>query len=128
LKDDDDTHRQVKSLYCAENKLRGTFDQCSPPVKKKHSMSCLLHANAGLFLPIVEQIHADHVSGAYVLHITMPIELCIRPTYPEMLVFAHTRLAIVSGPLQPCWETTRIDFLYDVHLHPAFLFDRFKCL
>ena len=91
-------------------------------------MSCLLHANAGLFLPIVEQIHADHVSGAYVLHITMPIELCIRPTYPEMLVFAHTRLAIVSGPLQPCWETTRIDFLYDVHLHPAFLFDRFKCL
>jgi len=35
--------------------------------------------------------------SAYVLHITMPIKLCI--TYPEMLVFAHTRLAIVSGPL-----------------------------
>jgi len=30
----------------------------------------------------------------------MPIELCI--TYPEMLVFAHTRLAIVSRPLVPC--------------------------
>jgi len=40
----------------------------------------------------------------YVLHITMPIELCI--TYPEMWAFAHTRLAIVSGPLMPCWETT----------------------
>jgi len=25
LKDDDDIQRQVKSLYCAENKLRGTF-------------------------------------------------------------------------------------------------------
>jgi len=36
----------------------------------------------------------------YVLHIIMPIELCI--TYPEMLVFAHTRLVIVSGPLMPC--------------------------
>ena len=29
------------------------------------------------------------VWNAYVLHITMPIELCI--TYPEMLVFAHTK-------------------------------------
>ena len=39
------------------------------------------------------------VWSAYALHITMPIELCI--TYPEMLAFAHTRLAIVSGPLMP---------------------------
>ena len=29
LKSDDDIQRQVKSLYCAANKLRGTFDQCS---------------------------------------------------------------------------------------------------
>ena len=33
VKDDDDIQRQVKSLYCAANKLRGTFDQCSPAVK-----------------------------------------------------------------------------------------------
>jgi len=33
LKDDDDIQRQVKSLYCAANKLRDTFDQCSPAVK-----------------------------------------------------------------------------------------------
>jgi len=33
LKDDDDIQRQVKPLYCAANKLRGTFDQCSPAVK-----------------------------------------------------------------------------------------------
>ena len=45
----------------------------------------------------------------------------------RMLVFAHTKLAIVSGPLMPCWETTCIDFLYDAHLHSTFLFDRFKC-
>jgi len=66
------------------------------------------------------------VWSAYVLHITMPVELCI--TYPEMLVFAHTRLAIVSGPLMPCWETICIDFLCYAHLHLTFLFDRFKCL
>ena len=34
LKDDDDIQRQVKSLYCAANKLRGTFDQYSPVEKK----------------------------------------------------------------------------------------------
>jgi len=45
-----------------------------------------------------------------------------------MFVFAHTWLAIVSGPLMPCWETACVDFLYDAHLHPTFLFDRFKCL
>ena len=33
LKDDDDIQRQVRSLYCAANKLRGTFDQCSSAVK-----------------------------------------------------------------------------------------------
>jgi len=33
LKDDDDIQRQVKSLYCAANKVRGTFDQCSPAVE-----------------------------------------------------------------------------------------------
>jgi len=33
LKDDDDIQRQVKSLYFAANKLRGTFDQCTPAVK-----------------------------------------------------------------------------------------------
>jgi len=33
LKDDDDIQRQVKSLYCTANELRGTFDQCSPAVK-----------------------------------------------------------------------------------------------
>jgi len=49
LKDDDGIQRQVKSLYC-------TFDQCSPTVKK-HSISCLLHAN--VCLPIVEQIHKN---------------------------------------------------------------------
>jgi len=56
LKDDYDIQRQVKSLYCAANKLRGTFDQCSPAVKK-HFISCLLHANVCLLT--VEQIHAD---------------------------------------------------------------------
>jgi len=51
LKDDDDIRRQVKSLYCAANKLRGTFDQCPPAVK---NTLCRAYC-----MPIVEQIHAD---------------------------------------------------------------------
>jgi len=33
LKDDNDIPRQVKSLHCTANKLRGTFAQCSNAVK-----------------------------------------------------------------------------------------------
>ena len=47
LKDCDD--RQMKSLYCAVNKLRGTLEQCSPAVKKT-----LFRAYC---MPIAEQIH-----------------------------------------------------------------------
>jgi len=51
LKDDDDIQRQMKSLHCGANRLRGTFDQCSPAVK-----NTLFRAYC---MPIVEQIHAD---------------------------------------------------------------------
>ena len=119
LKDDDDIQREVKSLYCAANKLRDTFDQCSPAVKNT-PIACRC------MLAIYGANTRRPVWSACVLHITMLIELCI--TYPEMLVLAHTRLAIVSGPLMPCWEKTCIEFLGDAHLHPTFLFDRFKCL
>jgi len=37
---DSDIQRQVKSLFCSPNKLRGTFAQCSP-CSKKHSISWL---------------------------------------------------------------------------------------
>jgi len=33
MKNGDDIQRQVKLLYCAENKLRGTFAHCSTAVK-----------------------------------------------------------------------------------------------
>ena len=112
----------VKSLYCAANKLRGTFDLCSPVKKTLYFVpvkcQCML-ANCGA------NTHRL-VWTAYVLRITVLTELWI--TYPEMLVIAHTRLHIVSGPLMPCWETICIDFLYNTHLHLTFSFDRFKCL
>jgi len=46
----------ISLLYCAANKLRGTFDQCSPALQNTIN-SCLLHAN--VCLPIMEQIHTD---------------------------------------------------------------------
>jgi len=33
MKDDKATQNQAKSLYCAANKLRGAFAQCSSTVK-----------------------------------------------------------------------------------------------
>jgi len=60
--DDDDIQRQVKSLHCAGNKLRGIFVQYSPAVKK-HCIPCLLHAN--LCLAIVKQIRTDIVRNGY---------------------------------------------------------------
>ena len=42
LKDGDDIQRQVKSLYCAANKLRGTFDQCTPAVKNTLFRACCM--------------------------------------------------------------------------------------
>jgi len=40
LKNDDDIQRRVKSLYCAANKLRRTFDQCSPAVRNTLFHAC----------------------------------------------------------------------------------------
>ena len=79
LKDDDDIQRQATSLYCAANKFRDAFDQCSPTVKK--------HSTVAYFVPIACQCMlancgANTHRSAYVLGITMPTELCI--TYPEM--------------------------------------------
>jgi len=96
LKDDDDIQRQVKSLYCAANKLRGTFDQCSTAVKNTLFRAYCMP----MYACQLWSKYTRPVWSAYVLHITMPIELCI--TYPEMWVFAHTRLAIVSEPLMLC--------------------------
>jgi len=98
LKDDDDIRRQVKSLYCAANKLRGTFDQCSPAVKSTLFRAYCMPMYACQLWSKYTQTSMKRLRAAY--RLTMPTELCI--TYPEMLVFAHTRLAIVSGPLMPC--------------------------
>ena len=70
---DDNIQRQVKSLYCAGNKLRGTFDQCSPAVKTLYfvpiaSQWMLASSGANTRRPVL---------SAYVLRITMPSELCI---------------------------------------------------
>jgi len=46
LKDNDEIQRQVKSVYCAANKLRDTFAQCSPAVSNT------------LFRPYCMRMHA----------------------------------------------------------------------
>jgi len=66
------------------------------------------------------------VWSAYTQHIIMPTELCI--TYPEVEVFVHTKLAIVSRLLIPYWQIIYIAFDNVVYLHLTFLSDLFNCL
>ena len=113
--DDDDIQRQVKSLYCAANKLSGTFAQYSPAVKAFSSVStacqCML-ANCGANTYRLAW-------SAYVLRTTMLTELCV--TYPEIQVLvAHTKSTIMSGHLMRCLETICIAFHNFVHLHLIF--------
>jgi len=97
LKDDDDIQRQVKSLYCAANELRGTFDQCTPAVKNT------------LFRAYCMPMYAHQLCGEYTQTSMKRLRSAYNNAYPIMHyiprnvnVFAHTRLAIVSGPLMPC--------------------------
>jgi len=124
LKDDDDIQRQVKSLYCAENKLRGTLDQCSPAVKNTVFRAYCMPMYARQLWSKYTKTSMKRLRAAY----NNAYRIMHYIAYPEMLVFAHTRLAILSRPLMPCWKTICIDFVYDARLHPTFLFDRFKYL
>ena len=66
----------------------------------------------------MKRLRAAYNNAYRVMHY-IPRNVIVRP---------HLVKSIVSGPLMPCWETTCIDFLYDAHLHPSFLFDCFQCL
>jgi len=78
-----DIQRQVKSLYCAANKLQSTFDQCSPAVKNTSFRSCCMPMYA-------HQLWSKYTQTSIKL---------LRTAYNQ--VFAHTKLAIVSRLLMP---------------------------
>jgi len=98
LKDDDDIQRQVKSLYCAENKLRGTLDQCSPAVKNTVFRAYCMPMYARQLWSKYTKTSMKRLRAAY----NNAYRIMHYIAYPEMLVFAHTRLAILSRPLMPC--------------------------
>jgi len=75
----DDIPRQVKSLYSAANKLRGTFDQCSPAVKNTLFRAYCMPMYA---CKLWSKYTCTLVWSAYMVHIIMPTKLCI--THPEM--------------------------------------------
>jgi len=122
LKDDDDIQRQVKSLYCAANKLGGTFDQCTPAVKNT------------LFRAYCMPMYDCHLWSKY----TRTSMKRLRAAYNNAYRIMHYIPRNVSvGPHQVNHCVTTFDavlrnnlyrFFCDAHLHPTFLFDRFKCL
>ena len=55
----------MKSLYCAENKLRGTFDQCSPAVKNPLFRAYCMPMYACQLWSKYTKISMKHLRAAY---------------------------------------------------------------
>jgi len=87
----------------------GTFDRCFPAAKTLYSCKCML-ANCGANTRRV-------VWSACALHSIMPTELFI--TYPEMQVFAHTKLANLYRFLQRCASSSNF-FIRSLQMSDAF--------
>jgi len=83
LKDDDDNQRQVKSLYCAANKLRGTFDQCFPAVKYTLFRACCMPMYAcqswsKYTQTSIKRLRAAYNNGYRIMHY-IPRNVSVRP-------------------------------------------------
>jgi len=122
LKDDDDIQRQVKSLYCTANKLRSTFDQCSPAVKNTLFRAyCMPMYACQLWSKYTQtsmkRLHAAYNNAYRIMHY-IPRNVSVRPHQVSHCV--RTFNVVLRNNLYR--------FLYDEHPHPTFLFDRFKCL
>ena len=114
--------RQVKSLYCAANKLRGTFDQCSTAVKNAlfraycmPTYACQLWSK---YMQTSMKLLRAAYNNAYRIMHYIPRNLSVRPHQVSHCV--KTFDAVLRNNLYR--------FFKDAHLHPTFLFDRFKCL
>ena len=122
MKGGDDIHRQVKSLYCAANKLRGTFDQCSTAVNNTLFRAYCMPMYACQLWSKYRETSMKHLSAAYnnayrIMHYK-PRNVSVRPHQVSHCV--RTFDAVLRNNMYR--------FFYDAHLHPTFSFDRFKCL
>ena len=123
LKGDDDIQRQVKSLYCAANKLRGTFDQCSPALKNTlfHAYCMPMYACqlwSKYTQTSMKRLCAAYNNAYWIMHY-IPRNVSVRPHQ-----VSHCVRTFVDAVLR----NNFINFLCNAHLYPSFSFDRFKCL
>ena len=128
LKDDDDIQRQVKSQYCAANKFRETFDQCSPGVKTLYfvpiACQCML-ANCGANTHrLVWSAYALHIIMLpnYSLH-TQECKCSLTPSQPSCQDFWYLIEKCLYRFLQRCASSSNVfirslqisDALYNLH-------------
>jgi len=114
LKEDDDIQRPVKSLYCAANKLKGTFDQCSPAVENTLFRAYCMTMYACQLWSKYTQTSMKRLRAAYnnsyrIMH-HIPRNVSVRPHQVSHCVRTFDALL----------RKICIDFLYDAHLHPTF--------
>ena len=89
LKDDVDIQRHVKSLYCAANKLRGTFDQCSPAIKTLFRAYCMPMYACQMWSKYtqttIKRLHAAYNNAYRIMHY-IPRNVSDRPNQVRLCV------------------------------------------
>jgi len=122
LKDDDDIQRQVQSLYCTANNLRGTFDQCSTAVKNTLFRAYCMPMYAGQLLSKYTETSMKRLCAAYknayqIMHY-ISRNFSVRPHQVSHCV--RTFDAVLRNNLYR--------FFIRCTFSSNFLFDLFKCL
>ena len=122
LKNDDDIQRPVKSLFCAANKLRGTFDQCTPAVKNTLFRAYCMPMYACQLWRKYTQTSMKRLRAAYniayrIMHY-IPRNVSVRP---------H-QVSHCTRTFDTVLRNSLCRFFIRRTSSSNFFFDRFKCL
>ena len=112
---DDDIQRQVKSIYCAANKLGGTFDQCSPAVKNTLFRAYCMHMYACQLWSEYTQtkrLRAAHNNAFRIMHY-MPRNVSVRPHQVSHRVTTFHALLRHNVPLFRCASSNFLSSLFN---------------
>ena len=114
LQNDDDIQRQVKSLYCAANKLKEPLLSAQLQWKTLHSVPIACQyvlTNSGANKQTsMKRLQVVHNNAFRIMH-----------HIPRNAMLNHTRLTTMSGTLMRCLETSCLAFFIDVNLYIIYI-------
>ena len=108
LSDDKDIQRQLRYQYCAANKLRASFSQCSNAVKNVRFRSFGTPMYASPNYGVISGSHACRDCGWHILLIAELYTTC-----PRERVLVATKFNVTFLPLRLCYVNTITCFSKD---------------